>query len=229
MLMRLPKLNASYRQRIHFGHYVARRLRRAKLATLSAAITKATAELRELGRAWEDLTDGMQDVLADRDAADDHLDQAAQRARAALAGRSATATREAPYVAIFPQGMAYYTAATLDQEVERYDELRQRLAEHLPAGDEIRESTILLLDAGLPEFAAAKTAVHEAYTAESLARTRLKQATDAWTRQLERVFGALVIDLGRARANAFFPRNQARKTKVADETDDATEEPSPAG
>lgn len=214
--MRLPNSGASYRQRIRFGHYVARRLRRAKLIDLSNTIAKTTADLREVGRAWEDMTDGMQDALADRDAADDQLDQAAQAARATLAGRSPNAMREQPYLAIFPQGIGYYTAATLDKEVERYGELGQRLAEHLPAEDEVREATIAVIEAGLIAYEAAKRAVGEASSAESLAHTRLKQATDAWTRQMEKTYGALVTELGKNRARSFFPRLRSRSKAAAE-------------
>jgi hypothetical protein len=226
--MRLPSSGASYRQRIHFGHYVARRLRRAKFADLSNAIVKTTADLREMGRAWEDMTDGLQDALADRDAADDMLDQAAQIARATIAGRSPNAMREATYLAIFPQGIGYFTAATIDNETERYSELKQRLAEHLPADDEVRQSTIPAIEAGLVEYEAAKKAVSDARNAESLARTRLHQATDLWARQVEKTYGALVTELGKSRAGSFFPRARSRSKAGADDASrpsrEATEE-----
>lgn len=187
---------------------------------------KSTAALRESGRAWEDAGDATQDALADRDAADDELDEAAKTARAALAGRSGDAVREEPYVSIFPHGASYYTAAPVDEEAARYGELKQRLAEHLPASDAVRKSTIKAIDAGVAAYAAAKTAVDEAHTAESIALTRLTKATDAWTRQLEKTYGALVGDLGRARADTFFPRLRG-KTKGGGEADPAADASEP--
>jgi hypothetical protein len=60
------------------------------------------------------------DALADRDAADDALDTIAQNGRLGLASRSLDADKKAPYALIFHKGIAYYTAARLeDQECAR--------------------------------------------------------------------------------------------------------------
>ena len=87
--MRLPPESASYRTFVRYGRHVTRRLRRAELADDAETSTLA---LREAVRAWEDADDRVQDVLADRDAADDALDLTAQDTRANLAGRSASAS-----------------------------------------------------------------------------------------------------------------------------------------
>lgn len=212
--MRLPASSSSYRQRVRFGRYVASRLRRAKLTQIAADVVSITQKLREEGRAQEDAEDATQDALADRDGADDDLDSAAQEARANLAGRSADAVKREPYTHIFPSGLAYYTAAPLDEEEKRYGELKKRLVEHLPADDEVRKRTLKAIDAGLKDFTRGSTEVDAARTAESLAATRLAKATDAWTRTIERAYGALVAEMGRAAAEQFFPRARSKGGEI---------------
>jgi hypothetical protein len=165
-----------------------------------------TSGLRQHGRAWDDTEDAIQDATADRDAADDDLDLAAQEGRATLAGRSVTTVKESPYTDIFPQGVGYYTAAPLDEEVKRYTELKKRVSEHLPAGDAVRVQVVQAVDTHLPSFETGGKALDAARTEEAMAATRLAKATDAWTKQMEKTYGALVADVGRAAAERFFPR-----------------------
>lgn len=209
--MQLPSATSSYRTRVRFGRYVARRLRRDKYTQLADDATTATNAVREAGRAWDDADDAIQDALADRDASDDALDGAAQEARHSLAGRSMEASKQAPYVDIFFKGISYYTAAPLDEEEKRYGELKKRLVDHLPASDEVRKKTVKAIDAGLADFKAATNELDTARTAESMASTRLRKATDAWVRQMEKAYGALVADAGRTAAERYFPR-VTRKT-----------------
>src|SRR5262245_57238064 len=130
--MQLPGDTASYRKAVKFGRYVTRRLKRAKLDVLTQSAHSATADLKQAGRAWEDAADDIEDTIADRDASDADLDTAAQEFRHALASPSVNAVRERPYTDIFPNGIEYYTAAPLDEEVRRYGELRERIIAHLP-------------------------------------------------------------------------------------------------
>jgi hypothetical protein len=217
--MRLPYTNATYSARVRYGSYVARRLRRAKLSTMATDVEKVTANVLLAGRAVEDADKPIQDAMADRDAADDDLDEAAQEARAKLAGRSADAARSAPYTLIFTNGIGYYIAAPLDEEVQRYGELKQRLAAHLPAGDKVRVKAVAAIDAGLGAFTAATAALGEARTAQALASTALASATEAWEKQMEKVYGALVSEVGKVRAERFFPQPKAaaKKGKVGAE------------
>ena len=62
------------------------------------------------------------------------------------------------------------------------------------------------IDTGLKAFQDAAKALSDARTDESLAYTRLVTATEAWERQIEKTYGALVAEFGRAHANGFFPR-----------------------
>lgn len=221
--MRLPPANASYHQRTRFGRYVARRLRRAKLHQLAEDALTVTSALREMGRAWDDADDAIQDALADRDAADDDLDITAQNARHALAGRAVDAVKQAPYTDVFPSGIGYYMSAPLDQEVKRYSELKQRLTEHLPAADEVRKKAVKAVEAGIAGFEKAVKDLDAARTAEALAATRLAKATDAWVKQMEKTYGALVAEVGRAAAARFFPRTTRKPTSSAPQEDTAPE------
>jgi hypothetical protein len=211
--MKLPGATSHFSVRVRFGNYVARRVRRARLATLAADIEKATLTLTTLGRALEDADKPIQDAIADRDACDDDLDEGAQSFRANLAGRSADAARTTPYTSIFPEGISYYTAAPLDEEVARYEELKQRVEEHLPAADQARVKLVSVIDAGVHDFSAAVATLVKARTAESLASTRLSAATEAWAKQMEKAYGALVSEVGKAKAERFFPRARGKKAE----------------
>lgn len=209
--MRLPTLTAHFSQRVRVGRYVARRLRRAGLTSLSDDVSRASVALRDAGRAWEDSEGAIQDALADRDAADDALDETAQDARARLAGASATAVREEPFSLIFPKGAGYYTAAPVDEEELRYGELKQRLEAHLGRNDAVRKKAVAAIDAGLRDWCAAAKELDDNRAAASMARTQLERKAEAWDRQLEKAYGAVVAEVGRVRAEAFFPRSRASK------------------
>ena len=221
--MRLPSATASYHARTRFGRYVARRLRRAKLNQLAEDALSVNNAVREMGRAWDDAGDAIQDALADRDAADDDLDTAAQDARNTLAGRSVDAVRLSPYTDVFPNGIGYYITAPLDQEVKRYSELKQRLTENLPASDEVRKKAVKALDAGIAAFEKGSEDLDAARTAEALAATRLAKATDAWVKQMEKTYGALVAELGRSAAGRFFPRTTRKPNSSRPEEEAAPE------
>lgn len=206
--MHLPRESAAPQVRIRYGRYVVRRLRQAGHAALADSLAKATAALKAAARATEDAVENVEDALADRDAADEALDLAAQEARNHLAGRGLRAADEAPYTDLFPNGIAYYTAASLDEEERRYKELRDRAEKHLPKTDAVRRSLVAAIDKGLKAWREGVVAVDEARNAVSAASTGLARATDAWERQVEKTYGALVQTLGRAGAASYFPRSR---------------------
>lgn len=211
--MEQPDEDAAFGHKVHYGRYVTRRLRRAQRAALAADVEAATNLVLQRGREWEDAAGPVQDARADRDAADDELDTLAQDARAKLAGRSADAPKKAPYILIFPEGIGYYTAAPLDEEKKRYDELQKRLTEHLPAQDEVREAAVPKIGDRLAAFDAAEKALAASLTAESLASTRLDAAEDALRRILIKVYGLLVSELGKPAAEKFFPKPSGARRK----------------
>lgn len=217
--MRLPHVNAHYSHRVRFGRYLERRLRTDKRVTLADDVALCTTNVLTQGRALEDTIGPVQEALADRDAADDALDGVAQAARLGLASRSVGADKNPPYTLIFHDGIGYYTAATLDQEEIRYGELKSRLVEHLPVNDAVRTSACIAIDAGIVAFKNATNALHAARTQESLAKTRLESSEEAWERQITKVYGLLMAELGRAAAESFFPKTRSSKSK-ADDGDD---------
>lgn len=214
--MQLPASTSHYSARVRFGRYVARRLKRARHASLANDAAKATAAVLTAGRAAEDAEGPVQDAMADRDASDDDLDTTAQDARVKLAGRSADAATKAPYTQVFPDGIGFYVAAPLDEEDARYSLLRERLEAHLPAKDEVRLKTTAAVTQGLADFAKATKDLTAARNAAAIAEGNLGTAEEAWEKQMEKTYGALTVDLGRAGADKFFPRFKARaKAKKA--------------
>jgi hypothetical protein len=214
--MRLPDVDAHYSHRVRCGRYVGRRLRQAKLLTLAADVEVATAEVLLSGRALEDAAGPVQDARADRDAADDSLDDIAQDGRAKIAGRSADANQCAPYTSIFHEGIEYFVAAPINQERARYTELAKRFDTYLDETDEVRVSVVPALKAGIKTFGAASEAVEQALANQALASTRLDIAEDDWAKLLTKVYGVLLGEFGKKGAERFFP-------KVRGKTEDASE------
>lgn len=211
--MRLPNADAHYSRRVDYGFYVVGRLRRARFANLSADVEKLTRELKKAGRDAEDAREAVIFAMAERDGIDGDLDFAAQSARAELAGRGVDASKAEPYISIFDKGIDYYIAAPVGQQNARYNELIKRMEEHLPAADTLRVATVDTVVSGLAAYDTAVKALDDARAKESMLMTALERAEEAWDRQLERTFGALVAELGRTRANGFFPRVGKRSRK----------------
>jgi len=163
--------------------------------------------------ALEDAEKPIQDFMADRDGFDADLDFAAQSERNELAGRSLDAVRTEPYKSLFDKGIGYDVAAPLDQENAGYRELIARNEAHLPADDPLRTATINALTQGLEGFNEAVKQLEVARVQYSVLATRLANAVEAWDRQMEKTYGALVVELGRARADGFFPRVGGRRKK----------------
>lgn len=209
--MKLPQERASYPVVVKYTRYVARRLRASGRLLLAAELQGEALRLRAKGRAWEDTEDAVQDALADRDASDDTLDGEAQTARSALAGRSTSASREEPYTLIFGEGIAYYIAATLDQEIPRYRELEQRVMAHLPEGDVVRTRLQTAISEGLVAYGESVTLLESAETTQSLARTEVERADRNLRRQLTKVYGVLVTEVGKLEAERFFPKTVRNK------------------
>ncbi len=208
--MRLPARNSSYPNRVAFGIYVARRLRIAGHTDLEAIVRTNTLGVFSMGRAWEEASLPVHEAFADRDAADEVLDSYAQEIRAKLGGRGIDAIRQAPFTLIFPDKTVYYTSAPLDEEVKRYQELRERLIEHLTVGDVVRGEYASRLDAGIAAYGAVEMALEFALGEEMKARSRLEAAQDGWTAMMEQTYGTLVARFGSRATDRFYPRLRTR-------------------
>lgn len=213
--MQTPAESSSPEHRVRFGLYLAKRLKRAGLATEAKSVADATAAVKKTARDHDDAEEPVQDGLADRDGADDDLDDTAQDSRANLAGRSADAVKKEPYIRIFDKGIGYYTSAPLDQEVARYTEFRERLEQYLPPTDEVRKKAVPRIDTGLKEFTAATKVIEKTRTDAALAATRLQSATEAWEILMEKTYGNLIASLGKAKAERFFPAPGAAPAAAA--------------
>lgn len=204
--MQLPKENASYNQRVNYGAYVARRLRRAKLAALFSAVAAATKAVKDLGRARDDAEEVIQECLADRDAVDIDLDTCAKTIRVNMAGRSVNAVKVEPYIQVFPEGVTFYTEATLDQEVSHYQDLFERIQKYLPA-DDVCQAQLPVIAQGIADFKEAEAAVAQARRAKAQLQTDLDTAEDKWERLMQRTYGALIEKFGKGSvAESFFPK-----------------------
>lgn len=213
--MRLPPENAAYERRVSYGRYVARRLRRHGLVQAADDLSQQNAELRRLGRAWEDADDGIQDALAERDAASDVIASTTRLLRHTLASRWLGADKQDPYQRLFPDGIAYYLAAPWPQRRHRYASLLRRLREDLPDTDPDRDGYADKLSAQLTAMREAEEALEAAHRDKDNLALDLDRAKARWDRELEKVYGLLVQQMSRADADLFFPRNRARTSPQA--------------
>lgn len=203
--MRLPDPKAAFSRRVRYGRYVARRLRRAKRAELAAAAREAALQVKVAGRAWEDAEEDIQDALADREAADDDTDVAAQTIRNALEGRGLDALRSEPYTLIFERTIDHYISAPLNEQVPRYRDLVERCERHLPENDPLR-AQVELIKTGISDFITAADAMTAAERAFGLAAQNRARAERDFDRLMDKIYSTLRGELGAKRADKFFPK-----------------------
>lgn len=204
--MQLPREGSTYGSVCQFARYVTYRLALAGRDAAAKELTKATRAALEAGRAWEDADEPYQLALARRDAALDALALAAKTARAALAGRGANAAREEPYTLVFSDGMDAYTLGPVATAKARYGRLRVFLERNLEPKDPARVAAVKGLRDGLARLAEGLEAVVAAERGFSEGRAELDGRLRALRRALEKTYGSLVADVGRAEADRCFPR-----------------------
>jgi hypothetical protein len=78
---------------------------------------------------------------------------------------------------------------------------------------------------GLEGFNAAVKGLEDARANARLLSTRLATATEAWDRQIEKTWGALVVEVGRTRAEGFFPRVGSRRQATPETPEPIGSEP----
>ena len=203
--MYLPSNRNSWAIHVRYGSYVARRLRTAQLNELIDPVKAATLKVQEMGRVWEDTDFTVQEVMADRDAADQVLDEQVREVRRKLIARSNNAEKEAPYTLIIPDGLRWYTSAPVDEELPRYKQLRDRLTSYLPETDELRVDLVPRLSSALDSYAQTEQQLEDTRNAEVRSRDTLEQSLNEWRSLMERTYGALISLYGRSEADRFFP------------------------
>jgi hypothetical protein len=90
-------------------------------------VEQATNKVKTSGRKVEDSMDAIDTATAFRDAADSTMDDSCKHFRKQFAARSLSADKEPPYTTIFHQGIGYYIAALVSENVNRYNELITRV------------------------------------------------------------------------------------------------------
>ena len=221
--MQTPSPSSRWTSHVAFARYVARRLLQSGHGAMATSARAAADAVQAAGSALDDARFNTQDAIADRDGADETLDEAGRDLRHGLASESRDAVKQPPYTAVFPEGIEYVTAAPLDQQVARYSELRARVETHLPAKHPLRKRSLDALSRGLAEWDRAVTALNAARSAEALKSTALVAAIDAFDRQMVRIYGTLLAEQGRASAERFFPRTRpSRATGAVQKGDPAT-------
>jgi len=213
--MQLPPENSAARVRVKFGRYVQAKLKRAQLGELAQTVRAATDRLKQAARDDEDQEEAETMARADRDGVDDIGDEAVQNVRNQLAGRSVRAMREEPYTIIFAEGVDHYIAAPLDEVDGRLGLLTARLERNLPADDPALAPTLAAIAQVRTDWKKAVDELATERTKGTLTGDALASATEAWERQLEKTYGALIERFGRRRAERFFPRT--RRGEVVDE------------
>ena len=212
--MRLPQKKAAPSVRRAYGIYVATRLTTADED--ASSVQQATETVKLAARALEDIAESVPTALAHRDARDDILDDLAQQVRLALSSRSTTATKEAPYKMVFHKGMGYYLNAPIPENANRYRDLAARLTSALAKGDPVLEFVAPIVESATA-YEQAAAATDKARNEVGLARTKLDAAEEDWDRAIEKTYGFLISEYGKAKAERFFPRLSKRDEVVSDD------------
>lgn len=220
--MRLPQKKAAPSVRRAYGIYVVTRLTTADED--ASTVQLATDAVKLAARAVEDIAEAVPMALARRDARDDILDDLAQKVRLGLSSRSTTATKEEPYKTVFYRGLGYYLNAPIPENAKRYRDLADRLSSALPEGDPVLEFVAPIRESATA-FEQAAAATDEARNKVGLARTQLDAAEEDWDRAIEKTYGFLISEYGKAKAERFFPRLSKRDEVVSDDDEPAAASP----
>lgn len=204
--MRLPDQDSSTAKHLGFARYTKRHCAVAGFADLAADVDGVTVTLVATDRALQDSEGPLQDALAGRDIADADLDEAVRTIRQGLANRSLTSIHETPYTDVFHSGIEYYTRAPLGQEVTRLTDLCDRLALYLPVEDPARAEGVPEVQRLLAGWTAARDEVEAARRAQGVARTARENALAAWEDTLTKNYGALIVRIGKKKAERCFQR-----------------------
>ena len=215
--MRLPHKNASVPTRLNYARYLGQRLRRSKLTTDENDVKTLSDAMRQADLAETALEEELTSLYADRDAADDELDDLTKRHRQAIEGRATNANRERPYTDIFPDGVAWYTASPLNEQVNRYELLVRRYNEFLPDGDPVRAEATRITQ-GVAAWKDSTDKLAKAELDLAMARGKTAQTVSAWEEGLRRLYFRLAERVGKTQAERFFPK-ASRGSRVDDDLD----------
>lgn len=204
--MRLPQKTASVASRLNYARYLGQRLRRAKLSAEESEVKALTDMLRQAELAETALEEELTSLYADRDGADDDLDDFTKRHRQAIEGRATNANKERPYTDIYPDGVAWYTASPLADQVRRYELLVLRYTTFLPEDDPVRAEVSLITQA-LASWKEASERLGKAELDVAVARAKTARAVNEWEEGLRRLYFRLAERLGKSHAERFFPKS----------------------
>ncbi len=201
----LPASAAPHRH-VSYARYVARTLSKRRKTEQARRLRAAADTVQSKARAVEDQEALVFELRADRDLGDQDLDRGAKGFRHKYAGQDLEVAKQATYQRIFPDGIAYYTAAGLDEQVPRYTQLRERIATHLPDDEPLKAPTLAAIDAGLAAWKEAVGALNTAQRTLDELKADLEQAEAELGRLIEKTWGALIDEEGEEAARTYFPR-----------------------
>ena len=205
--MKLPKKKQNCVRRIHYGRYLAAKLLKAGHRIMADAVEVVTTRLKDFGRKVDDAEEPIKVAIAHRDAVIDDIRESVSTFRLRLASRALHATRKAPYTAVFPDGIGYYTKASLEDINARYLELVERVEKALPEDDALRIEITGAVAAGLVEYEDAVKKVETTRRESNIVKTEYDQLQQQWESQMVKTYGELIAELGKMKAERFFPRN----------------------
>jgi len=177
----------------------------------AGSIQQATQTVLQTGRALEDAEFALVDSYAARDASDDLLDTQVQLGRQQLASRGLGADKQTPYTALFPDGIKWYIAAPLEDQVERYQIFINRCNAQLLEDDTVRINVVPQITTLLGEWQAASSSLMTRQASTTGARDALEAAISVWQKLMHDSYNTLCIQLTKAKAEQFFLHKKAPK------------------
>jgi hypothetical protein len=216
--MKLPTGDSSAIERYLFGRYTIRALIQAGFGALVAKVDPVNDAVRAASHAVEVARGQVEEEIAARNFVDGGLDLTARTIRSQLAGRELGAERRTPYILVFPKRIEEYVRAPLGEQVSAYQLLCTRLLANLPPDDPLCTSATVgvpAIRAGLAAWSAASAQVDVARGALDTANSRLQLANREWEQTMLEVYGLLLGQVGRQRAELFFSRVRSKRNKPA--------------
>ncbi|MEQ1508353.1 MAG: hypothetical protein ABMB14_39345 [Myxococcota bacterium] len=154
----------------------------------------------------------MSRAIALRDLAAGDLDDTAREIQARIYGRSAHAKSQSPAIDLFPGGLGGYTDATIDERSPAFRLLLRRVGDHLPVTDPVRTEFAPVLARQLDAWDAALDAVTTANVELEVRRSARDRALTAWDQAMIQVYGTLVAELGKKKADRYFRKGSRHTT-----------------
>lgn len=212
--MQLPDAKASPEEHRKFSRSVLRRLRRAKMDARAETIVRDLVAMQAKVETLSSAEDAYADALDDRDLVDGEADEQVQQAALSIRSRSPNAAKEEPYTLVLPDGVDAVLDLPVPGIAAGLRGFARRLAANLSVGDPAL-FVIPTIEKLAGDYEQARAVAEDAEVSLANASASVDASKTHLRRTLERTYGELVAELGRKKAERFFPRSRRKAAPQA--------------